>query len=210
MFFFSKSYNASMFNSILSYDQALLVSARHLVSPDSARIIQILGELVVFWWAFLLVAIWVYGIYKKNIEFKYAALKIFFLILLVFLVYGIINLGIPQWRPSPADVVGWIKPLIPHPSDNSFPSGHALFSAGLVVGLWKYLKNWQLIVVTVVIALVTTVCRVIGGVHYPWDILWGFVLGGIGAVLLTKVVDQKVFEKKVFPIFIKIAGWIKL
>ncbi len=199
-----------MFNSLLSYDTELLISARHLVSPDSAKIIQILGELIVFWWAFLLLAIWIYGIYKKNIEYKYIALKIFFLIVLVFLVYGIINFGIPQWRPSPADVVGWIKPLIPHPSDNSFPSGHALFSTALIVGLWKCVKNWYLVSITIILALITTVSRVIWGVHYPGDILWGFIFGGIVAILLTRIVDQSFFQEKIFPILIKIAGWVKL
>lgn len=128
----------------------------------------------------------------------------------MFLVYAIINFGIPKWRPSPADVVGGIKPLIPHPIDNSFPSGHALFSAALLVGLCRYLKNGWIFALTLVVALITTTSRVIGGVHYPGDILGGFFFGWIGALLLARIVENKKFQDAAFPILLRIASWIKL
>lgn len=90
------------------------------------------------------------------------------------MLYSIINFGLPQWRPSPIEVAGGIKPLIPHPIDNSFPSGHALFSAALFVGIWKYFRKKYLLLMVVIIAITTTSARVIGGVHYPGDILGGF------------------------------------
>ena len=56
------------------------------------------------------------------------ALHVFFTIVCVFIAYAVINLGIPQWRPGAIEAVHGIAPLIPHPIDNSFPSGHALFT----------------------------------------------------------------------------------
>jgi membrane-associated phospholipid phosphatase len=102
----------------------------------------------------------------RDNEYKKNALRIFATIVGVFVIYSVVNLGIPQWRDSPITVSGGITPLIPHPIDNSFPSGHALFSAALIVGLWKYYRRHWLITLIAVLALLTTTARVIGGVHY--------------------------------------------
>jgi membrane-associated phospholipid phosphatase len=69
----------------------------------------------------------------QNNQFKKIALSIFYTILIVFVIYAIINLGIPKWRPGAMEAVKGITPLIPHPVDNSFPSGHALFVGALLV-----------------------------------------------------------------------------
>jgi undecaprenyl-diphosphatase len=185
------------------------MASQHLIWPEYAMMIQILGELIVLWWAIFLVLLWLYGIYKKDILFKLTALRIFFLIVLVFSIYAIINLGLPQWRPGAMELSG-ADALIPHPTDNSFPSGHALFSAAMLVGIWKYFRNGWIISITVLFALISTTARVIGGVHYPGDILGGFFFGWIGAVFLARIVENKKFQDTVFPIILRIASWIKL
>lgn len=199
-----------MISTLLSLDTNLLIAARQLVWYEYASYIVLSSELVVIWAGSLLVGLWLYGVFKHTSEYKITALKIFFLIILVFFIYGIINMGIPQWRLSPAEVVGGIKPLIPHPIDNSFPSGHSLFSAALFVGIWKYLRNSWILWITLVCTLVTTISRVIGGVHYPGDILAGLIFGAIGAILLARVLEYKIFDDKIFPLFLKIASWVKL
>jgi membrane-associated phospholipid phosphatase len=83
------------------------------------------------------------GTIQKETELKRQSLQVFFTIVAVFAVYGIINLCIPQWRPAPDEVVSGIKPLIPHPIGNSFPSGHALFSVALFIGIWEYVRPCQ-------------------------------------------------------------------
>ncbi len=52
--------------------------------------------------------------------------------------------------------------LIPHPLDNSFPSGHALFMAALVVGIFRRFPRWDILLVTVLMGLITVSARVIG------------------------------------------------
>ncbi len=49
-----------------------------------------------------------------------------------------INLALPKWRPGATEMAGAIAPLIPHPIDNSFPSGHALFTGALLAALYHY------------------------------------------------------------------------
>lgn len=131
----------NIINQILALDLSLLISARTLISPEYARFVQIAGELVVLYSALLLVGFWIYGVYRKNNEYKKIALALFFTIVCVFVVYAIINLGVRQWRPGAIEAVGGIAPLIPHPIDNSFPSGHALFTGALLVGLYRYYRS---------------------------------------------------------------------
>ena len=109
----------------------------------------------------LLIGLWLYGVYHKNNEFKKTALAIFFTIVTVFILYAIINLGIPKWRPGAIEAVKGIAPLIPHPIDNSFPSGHALFTGALLFGLVQYLRNTSLIILTIMIGAITLFARVV-------------------------------------------------
>lgn len=122
-----------MFTLLQNADVSALIWARSLVSPEYTSLIRILGEMIVLWGAGILLFLWFRGLIQKDIKPKQMALEIFFTIVLTFIFYGIINFGVPQWRKSPQEVVGGIKALIAHPIDNSFPSGHALFTAALIV-----------------------------------------------------------------------------
>lgn len=196
-------------NQLLDFDLSLLQSARWLVWSQYASLVQVTGELVVFFWAGTLIGLWLYGVYKKDNEYKKNALTIFFTIVAVFGIYAIINLGLPKWRLGAMEIAGAIAPLIPHPTDNSFPSGHALFTGAFLVALLRYYRyNSSIVIIVVLVALITLVSRVIGGVHYPGDIIGGLVFGSVGAYFLRPVVD--IFIGKTFPIFIKIASYIRL
>ena len=193
---------------LLDLDLSTLESARELVDPKYAHAIQISWELVVFYGAFLLVGLWLYWVYQKNNDYKKKALSIFFTIMAVFILYALINLGIPQWRPGAMEAVHGIAPLIPHPIDNSFPSGHALFTWALLVALYRYFRHTSIIWVTAIIGVITLVSRVVGWVHYPGDILGGLFFGIIGGLIVVPLVQYIV--TKTAPIFIKIASWIGL
>lgn len=196
-------------NQLLALDLSLLQSARWLVWVQYARLIQIWGELIVFFWAGVLIGFWLYGVYKKDNEYKKKALTIFFTIVGVFWVYAVVNLGVPQWRPGAMEISGAIAPLIPHPADNSFPSGHALFAGALLVALLRYFRYYSCLVTsTTVLAIITLTARVIGGIHYPGDIVAGLLFWSIGAYFLRSGIDKLV--RKVAPIFIKIASYIRL
>jgi membrane-associated phospholipid phosphatase len=125
-------YYHAMLHSLLSLDTSLFLSAQSLVSHEYANIIYFLGELIVLAATIFLVILWLIGVRYHNEECKRNSLRIFTGIVGVFILYSIINLGIPQWRPGAMELSG-ATALIPHPTDNSFPSGHALFSAALIV-----------------------------------------------------------------------------
>ena len=150
-----------MLQYILSLDTSLFLSAQSLVTPEYATIIHILGESIVVAGGIFLIILWLIGVQKHDNEYKKNALRIFVGIIGVFVLYSIINLGMPQWRPGAMELSG-ATALIPHPTDNSFPSGHALFSAALIVGIWRYFYKCWLIILFILLTLITTVSRVIG------------------------------------------------
>ncbi len=199
-----------MIQTLLDLDRDSLIWARGLVGPEYAQIIQITGEIIVLWWALLLVGLWLYGVYRKENSYKIHALEIFSIIIITFLLYTLINFGIEKWRPSPGEVVWTIAPLIPHPLDNSFPSGHSLFMTALFIGIFFRFRNWWIIAITLIIGLMTVSARVIGGVHYPWDILGGWIFGSLGGYIGVLLIKKSLFQKHIFPFIIRLAHWFKL
>lgn len=83
--------------------------------------------------------------------------------------------------------------LIAHPPDASFPSDHLAVVGSLIVALWPVLgrTRWWWIGLGVAIGL----ARLFVGVHYPTDILGGFMLGevwGLWALWLApRIVTQE-------------------
>jgi len=77
--------------------------------------------------------------------------------------------------------------VIPLVTENgfSFPSEHASVFAALAVSM--LFINKKLGYVLVVLALMMGLSRVILGVHYPIDILFGFIVGSIVGLTLSKI-----------------------
>jgi undecaprenyl-diphosphatase len=198
----------NILSSILEIDLSLLQSARQIIPMQYASYVQIAGELIVIYAAILLISLWIYGVIKGDNSYKKTALTIFYTVVLVFIFYAIINLGIPKWRLGAMEIPWAIMPLIPHPADNSFPSGHALFTGALLFWIVAYFRKTSLIVATILIGLVTLVARVMGGVHYPGDIIWGLLIGIVCAYFLRHIVWFLILKTSDF--LIKIASFIRL
>jgi undecaprenyl-diphosphatase len=90
-------------------------------------------------------------------------------------------------------VVGRARPVVENAVDHapgySFPSGHAtnttVAAIALVVLLWPLLRRRGRVVATslaVVVTLLVGLDRVMLGVHYPSDVLGGYLLGGAVAL----------------------------
>jgi len=73
------------------------------------------------------------------------------------------------------------------PAGLSYPSGHAIVVAGMLVILWPYLGRTGRVVATL-LALGAGVARVYLGAHNPLDVVAGFGLGLLLGGLLTFLV----------------------
>lgn len=101
-------------------------------------------------------------------------------ILLAESVSGALKLWVERDRPAVADPDP--ETLVPLPATFSFPSGHATvsFACATVLALAVPRLRWPLFVLAALIAY----SRVYVGVHYPFDVLAGAVLGVAIAIAL--------------------------
>ncbi|MDP2103975.1 MAG: phosphatase PAP2 family protein [Candidatus Gracilibacteria bacterium] len=199
-----------MLSYLISQDIALLNFLRSFVDPTSVfqtRLIHIFSDIEVGIVMVVLVGLWLYGVYKKNNQFKTEALMMLYSIGFAFLIYVVLNLGLPL-RPRP-ETVSAIKSLIDHLPDNSFPSGHAIFAGSSILAGFFYTRRWiaWMLLVTGVMMVFS---RVLAGIHYPGDILVGFIIGLLGAFVVYTWRDRECMKKTLLVYPVKIAKIFKL
>ena len=86
--------------------------------------------------------------------------------------------------PRPFDLFSQVQSLIPE-SGYAFPSGHATFFFALALSIFFYHKKAGY--VFMLFAFLIGLARIVAGVHFPVDILGGFVLGALVAYLVKNV-----------------------
>ena len=93
-------------------------------------------------------------------------------------------------RARPFAVIDALTPLIAKPTDFSFPSGHttASFAVALVIAR-MFPKKYG--VPAVILAALVAFSRLYLGVHYPTDVLAGFLVALAGSTLSVWLVRKK-------------------
>lgn len=77
-----------------------------------------------------------------------------------------------------------VEPLFVYRGMDSFPSGHSVFFMALAVSLFFVEK--RIAFVYIIIALIIGIARVISGVHFPIDIIFGWIIGLIVGLIFVK------------------------
>ncbi|WP_182418249.1 undecaprenyl-diphosphatase [Bartonella sp. HY038] len=100
----------------------------------------------------------------------------------------LISLGFYRERPF---VAGIVEALIHHSPNASFPSNHATICAAYFFSL--YLLRYKM-AAKFALGLLVLVCwgRIFVGVHYPFDILAGIIVGGLSAYGCTRFVLPRI------------------
>lgn len=80
--------------------------------------------------------------------------------------------------------------LIKHPADASFPSDHASGSSALSFVELEYNKTIGRIMIGLTILILFA--RVYVGVHYPLDVIGGFIIGFVSSKIIRK--SHKIFD----------------
>ena len=118
----------------------------------------------------------------------------FAIILDVLLCNGLLKPLVARIRPC--NVVKNVNMLIPIPKDFSFPSGHTTASFAVALVMLRMLPK-KFGIPAVVLAALVAFSRLYLGVHYPTDVLTGFVIALVGSMLSVWIVRTKPEDKQV-------------
>jgi len=92
-----------------------------------------------------------------------------------------LNLVYWRWRPFTYHDVTL---LFYHPSDSSFPSNAATVGFCIATSIWLFDRKAGLVLY--VLAALFGLSRIVGGVHYPGDILGGILIGSLWAYWVAR------------------------
>ena len=122
-----------------------------------------------------------------------AAQAIFAAVISRFVFTEIIRYVLPVTRPF---VENDVNLIIHHAASLSFPSGHAAFYFALSAVIFRYYKKAGIAAFGA--SLLICIARVFCGIHWPLDIVAGFVVGVFTAYLLDLLPNKPLLQ---FPYF---------
>lgn len=143
-------------------------------------------------YAVLFVIAW-FALPKKDIQSRHALVVAGFAGILALVINVVIS---HIWfRPRPFIVLhkGTFTELVSHSNDASFPSDHTSGSFGFASASWGKSPKWISYSFTI-LAIGVMFARVFVGVHYPTDVLAGFVVGTLSGRIMWE------FSRFLFPL----------
>lgn len=173
------------------------------------KIVFIFADLPIFFVPVFLLWAWFYYTYKeKNISLKEKLMFLFYGCVLSIIFALVIQQFIHLDRPETA-ITNSGKLLLKHIPDASFPSDHATVSFAFLMGLFFlwFKKSFYYILPFVILM---NISRVIAGVHWPFDIIVGWLIGTICAYIAVEYLTKIKFVKTLNSFIIKILSSLKL
>ena len=165
--------------------EILLQIQQHLRTDMLTPLMKIVTFLGNGGWFWILCAVVLFAIPKTR-KTGYAAV--------LSLIFGVIvtNLLLKNIvaRPRPFAEIEALIPLIAKPTDFSFPSGHTTASFAVALVMLRMLPK-KIGIPAVVLAALVAFSRLYLGVHYPTDVLAGFVVALVGSSLAVWGVRTK-------------------
>ena len=165
--------------------EILLQIQQHLRTDMLTPFMKIVTFLGIGGWFWILCAVVLLAVPKTR-KTGYAAV--------VSLIFGVIvtNLLLKNIvaRPRPFAEIEALIPLIAKPTDFSFPSGHTTASFAVALVMLRMLPK-KIGIPAVVLAALVAFSRLYLGVHYPTDVLTGFVVALVGSSLAVWGVRTK-------------------
>ncbi len=201
----------STYNMLQSINENLLVYMNSFTSNEViANIVRFMADLPIFFLPIFLVTAWIYICFKKenSVSEKSKLLLMTYAPVVAVTINIIIQQFVHFSRPETA--LEWKATLIlSHIPDASFPSDHA--GVGMAFAMSLFLAGYTKIAwVFLPFAIMMNISRVMVGVHWPFDILAGSIVGIASAFVVFKVFAELKLVKTVNAFIIKIAAFLKL
>lgn len=121
-----------------------------------------------------------------------------------------LNTGIKEYvkAPRPIGIKGLESMRVETATGYSFPSGHTQIATTFWVSLMTiFKKNWLYILGTIMF-LGIGISRLYLGVHWPIDVLFGWIFGIIFTLILSKIFDIVDKNKKYYILFILLVPFV--
>lgn len=148
---------------------------------------MIFGAEYVIYLTFILIFV---TAFRSTLRERKAFILAIISIPLVIVLIKIIHLFI--FQPRPFETLD-ITPLILHEADASFPSRHASLMTAISFPYFVYKSKWAPLFLFLM--LWVGISRVYVGVHYPLDILGGFITGLVSFLLTRQII--KILRTKI-------------
>ncbi|CAM4218626.1 bacitracin ABC transporter permease [Bacillus manliponensis] len=107
---------------------------------------------------------------------------------------------------QPFAVLNDVNKLIDHEIDNSFPSDHTILFFS--ISFFFLLVRKRVGLIWFVLAICVAISRVFVGVHYPFDVLVGAVIGIGSAIFVFKITPKLLFLQKLLYLYEKGESYI--
>ncbi|WP_092873851.1 undecaprenyl-diphosphate phosphatase [Izhakiella capsodis] len=126
----------------------------------------------------LIIALWLWGPQNQLSAQRVLVLKTGIALVYAMAIAWCLSMLFPHPRPF---AIGIGYQMLPHIADNSYPSNHgtAIFTCALAFLFWHRLWSGM---VLMVIGMLIAWSRIYLGVHWPMDMLGGFMVGCLGCL----------------------------
>jgi membrane-associated phospholipid phosphatase len=204
-----------MLQNLIEWDVFFLNSFRWFFLPAPAffeHFYAILADLQPILLIIFIFCAWWIALYKQERKTQEHIILLCWGIIIMLLCYAIVNQWFPV-RPRP-EALSRIPPLVNHLPDNSFPSGHAMFAWCTVALLFRYFSRY-IASIFAFFAVLMCAARIIVGVHYPGDILVGYIFWTFLAMCFIFWISQRTWFQKILswslldPFFLPIWSFLR-
>lgn len=148
----------------ISILQLINLSYHNIVLDNIFLMISNMG--IIGFWVMVSVLLYLFG----NKKGKKVAKKMIIVLLITTVITSVVKLVVMRPRPY-VELTNLI--LLDLGTDYSFPSGHTTTATAMAYTLTKEYHNWIFMIIPLMVAF----SRMYIGVHYPSDVLGGFLLG---------------------------------
>ena len=159
----------------MAWEFSILYALQEIHTPILDKImlfISTLGDAGLFWIAIGVICL----VFKKHRKMGF---QLLISMLCTFIIGNLIIKNLVA-RPRPCDIDTAVTLLLSRPHGHSFPSGHSINSMVAAVAL--FLNNKKIGIPALVIATLIGFSRMYLFVHFPTDVLAGFIIAILVAI----------------------------